>query len=87
MSAVRLQDYNRIVSQVVATATGPDGKPTLLSADKPAGVVAEKFTTVNGKVTAIQYYSTYNPATQTGTLVATKNIRYSGDNVNDIYWT
>ena len=87
MSDIKFQDYNRIVSQVVAVAMGPDGKPALISADEPAGSVAKKFTTIGGKVTAIEYFSSYNPATETGTLIATRNIRYSGDNVKDIYWT
>jgi hypothetical protein len=87
MSTVRIQDHNRIVSQVIAVAQGPDGKPALLSADKPAGAVAEKFTYSGGKVTAIEYFSVYNTTTQTGTLLATKNIRWNGDEVDDIYWT
>ena len=85
--SVKIQDWNRVASQVVLVAQGPDGKPALLAADKPAGSTAEKFTYTGGKVTKIEYFSTYNPATKTGTLAATKNIRWNGDEVDDIYWT
>jgi hypothetical protein len=85
--SVKIQDWNRVASQVVLVAQGPDGKPALLSADKPAGSTAEKFTYTGGKVTAIQYFSSYDPATETGTLIATRNIRYTGENVKDTYWT
>jgi hypothetical protein len=85
--SVKIQDWNKVASQVVLVALGPDGKPALLSTDKPAGTLAEKFTYTSSKVTKIEYFSTYDIATQTGTLLATKNIRYNGDEVNDIYWT
>lgn len=85
--SVKIQDWNRVASQVVLVAQGPDGKPALLSADKPAGSTAEKFTYTSGKVTKVEYFSTYDPATKTGTLVATKNIRWNGDEVDDTYWT
>jgi hypothetical protein len=85
--SVEIQDWNKIASQVVLVALGPDGKPALLSTDKPAGSLAEKFTYTSGKVTKIEYFSTYDTATQTGNVLATKNIRYNGDEVNDIYWT
>jgi len=85
--SLRIQDFNKTVSQVFAVAQGPDGKPALLPVDKPAGTIAEKFTYTGGKVTKIEYFSTYDTGTQTGTLIATKNIRWSGDEVNDIYWT
>lgn len=84
---VKIQDWNTVVSSVIAVAQGPDGKPALLAADKPAGTTAEKFTYTTGKVTKIEYFSTYDPATKTGTLVATKNIRWNGDEVDDIYWS
>jgi hypothetical protein len=87
MSDIKIQDFNKIVSSVFAVAQGPDGKPALLSADKPAGAIAEKFTYTTGKVTKIEFFSTYDPATKTGTLIATKNIRWNGDEVDDIYWT
>ena len=85
--SVKIQDWNKIASQVVLVALGPDGKPALLAAEKPAGTLAEKFTYTSGNVTKIEYFSTYDTVTQTGTLLATKNIRYNGDEVNDIYWT
>jgi hypothetical protein len=85
--SVKIQDWNKIASNVVLVAQGPDGKPALLSADKPAGAIAEKFTYTSSKVTKIEYFSTYDPATETGTLLATKNIRWNADEVRDIYWT
>jgi hypothetical protein len=85
--SVKIQYWNRVASNVVLVAQGPDGKPALLSADKPAGATAEKFTYTSSKVTKIEYFSTYNPATETGTLLATKNIRWNADEVKDIYWT
>jgi hypothetical protein len=85
--SVKIQDWNRVASNVVLVAQGPDGKPALLSADKPAGSIAEKFTYTGGKVTKIEYFSTYDTVTQSGTLIATKNIRYTGDEVKDIYWS
>jgi hypothetical protein len=85
--SVKIQDWNKIASNVVLVAQGPDGKPALLSADKPAGAIAEKFTYTSSKVTKIEYFSTYDPATETGTLLATKNIRWNADEVKDIYWT
>jgi hypothetical protein len=33
---VKIQDYNRVVSQVIAVAQGPDGKPALLTLETPA---------------------------------------------------
>jgi len=85
--SVKIQDWNKIASQVVLVAQGPDGTPALLSADKPAGAVAEKYTTASGKITKVEFFSSYDPATKTGTLIATKNIRWNGDNPDDIYWT
>jgi hypothetical protein len=85
--SVKIQDWNKIASNVVLVAQGPDGKPALLSADKPAGAIAEKFTYTSSKVTKIEYFSTYDPVTETGTLIATKNIRWNADEVKDIYWT
>jgi hypothetical protein len=87
MSYFNFQDYNKTITSVFAVAQGPDGKPALLSADKPAGAIAEKFTYTTGKVTKVEFFSTYDPATKTGTLIATKNIRWNGDEVDDIYWT
>jgi hypothetical protein len=85
--SLKIQDFNAIVSQVIAVAMGPDGRPALLSADKPAGASAEKFTYSGGKVITIEYFKDYVPLTQTGTLIATKNIRWNGNEVQDIYWT
>lgn len=85
--SVKIQDWNRVASQVVLVAQGPDGKPALLAADKPAGAVAEKYTYGGGKITKIEYFATYDPATETGTLLATRNFRWNGDEAKDAYWT
>jgi hypothetical protein len=85
--SVKIQDWNKIASNVVLVAQGPDGKPALLSADKPAGAIAEKATRTSGKITKIEYFSTYDPVTKTGTIIATKNIRWNGDDWEDSYWS
>ena len=86
--SIKVQDYERTVSKVRAVAIGPDGEPSLLSADKPAGTTAEKFTFTSGKLSTVEYFSTYDPNTQTGTLLATKNLRWNLDGtIKDIYWT
>jgi hypothetical protein len=33
---IKIQDFNRVVSSVVAVAQGPDGKPALLAENRPA---------------------------------------------------
>ena len=94
MSDIKFQDYNRIVSQVVAVAMGPDGKPALLSSDKPAGAIVEAPSyNASAQITAIAYYSAFNAGTETPSgLIATKNIIWntSGNGAGQpkfIYWT
>jgi hypothetical protein len=69
--SVKVQDYNTVASSVLLAALGAAGTPALLAADKPAGVVAQKFIYTGGTLTSIEYYADYDPATQTGDLVAT----------------
>jgi hypothetical protein len=87
MSEFKFKDYNRTVTSVIAVAQGPDGKPALMSADKPAGSIAERAFRTNGKITEIRYYRTYDPVTKDGEVIATKNIRWDGDNWEDSYWS
>jgi hypothetical protein len=68
-AAVKIQDYNTTASQVFLAALGTDGKPALLAADRPAAL-AQKFRYTGGTLTSIEYYADYDPATQTGDLVA-----------------
>jgi len=68
--SVKIQDYNTVASSVLLAALGAAGTPALLAADKPAGVVAQKFIYAGGTLTSIEYYADYDPATQTGDLVA-----------------
>ena len=86
--SVSISDYPKKVTKLAAVAIGPDGEPAMLHADKPAGSVAEKFTWTAGKVTKIEYFSAYDPNTEDGTLIGTKNIRWNLDGtVKDTYWT
>jgi hypothetical protein len=66
---VQVQDWPRTASQVVLAALGPDGKPALLAADRPAAA-AQKFTYANGQIRFVEYFADYNPATQTGDVIA-----------------
>lgn len=84
---IKIQDFNTVASQVVLVAQGPDGRPALISSDKPGETSAEKLTYTGTKVTKIEYFKDYDPATETGTLLATRNIRYTGDLVRDIFWS
>lgn len=91
---MKIQDYNKIVSQVIAVAKGPDGKPALLSADKPAGtMVEEPKYNESGQITSIAYYSNFDAVTETpSVLIATKNIIWntSGNGAGQpkfIYWS
>lgn len=92
--SIRIQDWNKVASNVVLVAQGPDGKPALLSADKPAGAVAEAYTyNVSGQVTAIAFYSAFDVGTSTPSgLIATKNIIWNttGNGAGQpsiTYWT
>ena len=91
---MNVQDYPKNVSQVVAVAMGPDGRPALLTADRPAGTKAEGFTyNVSGQVTAIAFYAAFDTSTNTPSgLLATKNIIWntSGNGAGQpqfIHWT
>ncbi len=68
-AAVKIQDYNTTASQVFLAALGADGTPALLAADRPAAV-AQKFTYANGQIRFVEHFATYNPATQTGDVIA-----------------
>lgn len=92
--SLKFQDYNRIVSTVVAVAQGPDGKPALISPDRPAGTKCEAPDyNASGQVTSIAFYSEFDVATETPSgLIATKNIIWntSGNGAGQpkfIYWT
>ena len=76
MSYFNFQDYNKTITSVIAVAQGPDGKPALLSADRPAGAIAEELEyNTNGQIVSIEYYASYDVSTGTPSdLIATKNI-------------
>jgi len=91
---IRIQDWSRVASNVVLVAQGPDGKPALLSADKPAGAMAEAYGyNANSQVISVAYYTAFDPATNTPSgLLATKNIVWNttGDGAGQpafTYWT
>ena len=69
MSDIKVQDYNTVASSVLLAALGAAGTPALLSADNPAGAIAQKFHYAGGQISAIEFYSDYDPATQNGTLL------------------
>jgi hypothetical protein len=52
---------------------GTAGTPALLAADRPGGVIAQKYIYNGGTLTSIEYYATYDPATQTGDMIATED--------------
>jgi hypothetical protein len=68
-AAVQIRDYNTTASQVLLAAAGPGGTPALLAADRPAAV-AQKFTYANGQIRFVEHFATYDPATQTGDVIA-----------------
>lgn len=77
MSDIKFQDYNRIVSNVVAVAVGPDGKPALMAENKPAWDY-RAFTYTGTNVTTI----VYKRGGSGGTTVLTETFTYDGnDNV------
>jgi hypothetical protein len=94
MSDIKIQDFNKIVSSVIAVAQGPDGKPALLSADRPAGAIAEELEyNANKQVTSVKYYASFDPLTNTGSdLIATRNVVWhtTGNGAGQpafIYWS
>ena len=75
--SVKIQDWNRVASQVVLVAQGPDGKPALLNENKPAWDY-RAFTYTGTNVTTI----TYKQGGSGGTTVLTETLTYDGnDNV------
>ena len=75
--SVKIQDWNRVVSNVVAVAQGPDGKPALLAENRPAWDY-RAFTYTGTNVTTI----TYKQGGSGGTTVLTETLTYDGnDNV------
>jgi hypothetical protein len=94
MSYFNFQDYNKTITSVIAVAQGPDGKPALLSADKPAGAIAEELEyNANKQVTSVKYYASFDPITNTGSdLIATRNVVWhtTGNGAGQpayIYWS
>ena len=75
--SVKIQDWNRVASQVVLVAQGPDGKPALLTENKPSWDY-RAFTWTGGNCTQI----VYKRGGSGGTTVLTENFTYDGnDNV------
>ena len=75
--SVKIQDWNRVASQVVLVAQGPDGKPALLSENRPAWDY-RAFTYTGTNVTTI----VYKQGGSGGTTVLTETLTYDGnDNV------
>lgn len=72
--SLKIQDNNRIVSQVIAVAQGPDGKPALISENKPAWDY-RALTWVGGNATEI----VYKRGGASGTIVLTETFTYDGD--------
>jgi hypothetical protein len=92
--SVKIQDWNPVASNVVLVAQGPDGKPALLAADRPAGANAEELEyNANKQVTSVKYYASFDPLTNTGSnLIATRNIVWhtTGNGAGQpafIYWS
>jgi hypothetical protein len=73
MSDLKVQDYNTVASSVLLAALGAAGTPALLAADRPAGAVAQKYIYAGTTLTSIEYYASYDPATQTGDMIATED--------------
>ena len=72
--SVKIQDWNRVASQVVLVAQGPDGKPALLNENKPAWDY-RAFTWTSGNATQV----VYRRGGASGTIVLTENFTYDGD--------
>jgi hypothetical protein len=73
--SLKIQDFNKVVSQVVAVALGPDGKPALLALDVPAWDYRE-VTWTDGNPTTI----VYKQGGSGGTTVLTEVHTYDGNN-------
>lgn len=72
--SVKIQDWNRVASNVVLVAQGPDGKPALLAENKPAWDY-KAFTWVTGNCTQV----VYKTGGASGTTVLTETFTYDGD--------
>lgn len=72
--SVKIQDWNRVASNVVLVAQGPDGKPALLAENKPA-YDYRALTWVGGNCTQI----VYKQGGSGGTTVLTETFTYDGD--------
>jgi hypothetical protein len=72
--SVQVQDWNRIASTVVLVAQGPDGKPALLTENKPAWDY-KAFTWSLGNCTQV----VYKRGGSSGTTVLTETFTYDGD--------
>jgi hypothetical protein len=72
--SVKIQDWNKIASNVVLVAQGPDGKPALLAENKPAWNY-RAFTWTSGNATQI----VYKQGGASGTIVLTETFTYDGD--------
>ena len=72
--SVKIQDWNRVASQVVLVAQGPDGKPALLAENKPS-YDYRSFTWTSGNCTQV----VYKQGGASGTIVLTETFTYDGD--------
>jgi hypothetical protein len=72
--SVKIQDWNKIASNVVLVAQGPDGKPALLAENKPA-YDYRAFTWTGTNCTQI----VYKQGGASGATVLTENFTYDGD--------
>lgn len=73
--SVKIQDWNRVASQVVLVAQGPDGKPALLAENKPVWDYRDLGPWTNGNCTQI----VYKRGGASGTIVLTETFTYDGD--------
>ena len=71
--SVKIQDWNRVASNVVLVAQGPDGKPALLAENKPA-YDYRSFTWTGTNCTQI----VYKQGGASGTTVLTETFTYDG---------
>jgi hypothetical protein len=71
---VKVQDWNRTVSQVFAVAMGPDGKPALLPLDVPPWDYREITWTGSNPTTIV-----YKQGGSSGTTVLTEVNTFDGN--------
>ena len=72
--SVKIQDWNPVVSNVIAVAQGPDGKPKLITENKPSWDY-RALTWTGGNATQI----VYKRGGASGTIVLTETFTYDGD--------